>query len=126
MLTTTTRVQKAAELASGSAAAFSIGVCDASIALTRLANENPENQLSIAKGLVALLDSGSTEAQEHAARALRTLARDPSNQAAIAEAGSIEPLVALLSHGSPGAQEQVAGALASLSCETSMLLRRRH
>ena len=69
---------------------------EAAGALSTLAHNNSHNQLAIAIGLVALLGSGSADAQVHVTQLLLTLASDAENRAAIAKAGAIPRLVVQL------------------------------
>ena len=59
--------------------------------------------------------SGSTVAQEHAARTLWHLSTSIDNQAVIIECGCIPELVSLVRGGSTAAQEVAAGALSNLA-----------
>ena len=62
-------------------------------ALSTLALNNPHNQLAIAIGLVALLNSGDSDAEEHVTRLILKLCADAATRNAIAKAGSIVQLV---------------------------------
>ena len=62
------------------------------------------------KPLVALFESGEESRKEYAAGALRNLAFETANRAAIVEAGGIRPLVALTT-GTEKQKEYAAGAL---------------
>jgi hypothetical protein len=65
---------------------------------------------------VQLLDSTENGAQQQAAGALTSLAHgNPSNQAAFAQAGAVQPLVRLLGSSSAAVQEYAAGALGNLA-----------
>ena len=66
---------------------------EAAGALSTLAFNNASNQLAIATGLVALLNLGSSEAQEHVTLLLLSLSSDPDNRVAIAAAGAVNRLV---------------------------------
>ena len=91
---------------------------EAAGALSMLAMNSPANQLAIASGLVALLGTGTAEAQEQVTKLLLTLSNDADNRVAIAKAGSIQRLVTQLRGGgqtSTKAQELAAAVLARLS-----------
>ena len=89
---------------------------EAAGALSTLALNNPSNQLAIATGLVALLGSGSAEAQEHVTLLMLTLASDADNRVAIAKAGAIKRLIMQLRQAvSLKAQELAAAALSHLT-----------
>jgi hypothetical protein len=77
-----------------------IGQQYASIALTRLATENPDNQAQIAKRLVGLLDHEDASVVSRAAHDLQSLADEhPGAPVVIVNAGAISPLVTVLSNG---------------------------
>ena len=66
--------------------------------------------------LVAQLERGPTAQREEAARVLAELGGcGTANQAAIHDAGAVEPLVALLSTGAEGVQVAAASALAAIA-----------
>ena len=65
--------------------------------------------------LLALVRSGSPEAQEHAARAIYHIATSPENQDVIVENGSIPELVVLIRDGSTAAQEVGAAVISELA-----------
>ena len=89
---------------------------EAAGALSTLALNNPSNQLAIATGLVALLGSGSAEAQEHVTLLLLTLASDADNRVAVAKAGAVQRLIMQVRHAtSLKAQELAAAALSHLT-----------
>ena len=91
---------------------------EAAGALSTLALNSPSNQLAIATGLVALLGTGSAEAQEHVTHLLLNLAHDADNRVAIAKAGAIPRLIVQVKGGtntSLKAQELAAAVLARLS-----------
>lgn len=90
----------------------------ASGALETLVRENQANQLTISNGLVAILQKGSSRAQEHVADLLRKLARDPDNRAAIAKAGAVPELVRQLEHGSEKAMGMAASALGHIALQS--------
>lgn len=89
---------------------------EAAGALSTLALNNPSNQLAIATGLVALLGSGSAEAQEHVTSLLLSLASDADNRVAIAKAGAVQRLIVQLRNAtSIKAQMLAAAALSHLT-----------
>ena len=91
---------------------------EAANTLSTLAFNSPSTQLAIATGIVAIVGTGSADAQEHVTHLLLKLATDPANRVAIAKAGAIQRLVVQLRGGgqtSMRAQELTAAALASLS-----------
>ena len=93
---------------------------EAASALWSMANENTDNQQTIATehgvpSLIALLSNSRSEVHRDAAGALWSLAAHPDNQQLIAECRGIGPLVKLLSDGDRGAQETAAGALHALA-----------
>ena len=89
----------------------------AAAALARLAHENADNQVQIAKRLVALLAPGLREGTNgRAAEQLWELTRRHSGAAArVVNAGAIAPLVALLANGPVEARPTTIGALVCLS-----------
>lgn len=91
---------------------------EAAGALSTLSFNSPSTQLAIATGLVALVGTGTAEAQEHVTKLLLTLAHDPDNCGAIAKAGAIPRLVVQLKgqgYTSIKAQELAAAVLSNLS-----------
>ena len=89
-------------------------------ALSNLSLNSPSTQLAIATGLVALLGTGTAEAQEHVTQLLLTLTTDVDNLAAIAKTGAIRGLILQVKgsdkHSSIKAQELAAAVLSTLSC----------
>eukprot|EP00964_Phaeocystis_antarctica_P078353 scaffold48738_cov63-Phaeocystis_antarctica.AAC.1 len=81
-----------------------------------LLSEHVAGELSQVPTLVAELQSGSDDAKEKAADALRSLAGNADNKVAIAKVeGALAALVALLRDGSAVGKEKAAGALWSLA-----------
>ena len=102
---------------------LSVGVLEVkkevSRALMNLSLRSLSTQLAIAASLVALLGTGTAEAQEHVGLLLLTLADDADNLAAISKTGAIRGLVLQMKgndkHTSVKAQELAAAVLSHLS-----------
>ena len=100
---------------------------EAAGALSTLALNEPSNQLAIATGLVALLGSGSAEAQEHVTSLLLSLATDADNRVAIAKAGAVQRLILQIRNAtSIKAQELAAAALSHLTGDSDANVRKIH
>ena len=83
-----------------------------------LLSEHVAGLLSQVPKLVAELQSGSDDAKEHAAGALRNLAANADNKVAIAKVdGALAALVALLRDGSAVGKENAAAALGNLAVD---------
>ena len=88
-------------------------------ALQTLALQNKPNQLAISNDLVAMLKSGSREAQENVTTLLRSLATEPENRGAIAKAGAVPELVRQLETGSEKAMGMAASGLALIALKSA-------
>lgn len=89
-------------------------------ALSTLSLNSPSTQLAIATGLIALLGSGTAEAQEHVTALLVILAQDAENVIAIAKSGAIPRLVVQVHRKiSTKAQELAAAVLSHLSAAST-------
>ena len=86
-------------------------------ALLTLAVNNPHNQLAIAIGLVALLNSGDTDAEEHVTRLMLRLVEDTATRREVAKAGAIMQLVKQLRSTSTTVQELAASVLTHLAAD---------
>ena len=93
----------------------------AALALQCLVRDNTQNQLAVVNEAVAMLRSGSAEAQEHTAQLVRNLAQDPDNRTAIAKAGAVPELVRQLECGSEKAMGMAASGLALIALSSEKL-----
>ena len=88
-------------------------------ALQALVLRNAANQLAVVNEAVAMLRSGSPQAQEHVTQLLRNLAQDPENRNAIAKAGAVPELVRQLETGSEKAMGMAASGLALIALKSA-------
>ena len=70
--------------------------------------------------LIALVERGTDDQKERAARALANLALDDGNRVAIVQAGGVPALIALVERGTDGQKEWAAQALGNLAIDAAI------